>query len=92
MRAEAAGALGDMGETRWLSALEAMLRDPEPGVRARVAHVLGDLAQPSSAAALQPLLGDADARGQRGALGAGRAALNASARGPARAGWISGPV
>jgi HEAT repeat protein len=37
-----------------------MLRDPEPGVRARVAHVLGDLAQASSAAALQPLLDDAD--------------------------------
>lgn len=58
--ADAAGALGDMGETRWLAVMIAMLGDDAPLVRARVAHALGDLQAPAAIAMLRQHAGDAD--------------------------------
>ena len=60
VRAEAAGALGDIGETRWLDAMLHLLKDGDPRVRASVAHALGDLQEKASIPALTSALLDSD--------------------------------
>ncbi|WP_422640641.1 HEAT repeat domain-containing protein [Undibacterium umbellatum] len=54
------GALGDIGETRWLDAMLHLLKDDDPRVRSSVAHALGDLQEKASIPALTSILNDAD--------------------------------
>jgi HEAT repeat protein len=61
VRAQAALALGQIGDPLCLPQLETAANDPAPGPRARAAFAMGLIADPSSEAALTRLAEDAEA-------------------------------